>query len=81
MGNCLELFKGIVEFFRGELKKVSQNRDTALTKVTINVYNDLQIYNAFVRLQTSPPLRKCWMNWATNTTRKIIPRASSSTFS
>ena len=58
MGNCLELFKGIVEFFRGELKKVSQNRDTALTKVTINVYNDLQIYNAFEALANKSALKK-----------------------
>ena len=58
MGNCLELFKGIVEYFRNELKKVSQNRDTVLTKITINIYNDIQIYNAFETLANKPALKK-----------------------
>lgn len=59
MGNCIELFKGIVEYFRGELKKVSQNRDSGvLSTITVNVYNDLQVYNAFEALSNKAALKK-----------------------
>lgn len=59
MGNCLELFKGIVEYFRGELKKVSQSRDADnLSALTINIYNDLQVYNAFEVLANKTALKK-----------------------
>ena len=59
MGNCLELFKGIVEYFRGELKKVARDRDNGvLPIVTVNVYNDIQVYNAFEALSNKSALKK-----------------------
>lgn len=59
MGNCTELFKGIVEYYRSELKQHSPNRDNInLMSVTVNVYNDLQVYNVFESLSNKSALKK-----------------------
>lgn len=59
MGNCTELFKGIVEYYRSELKQDSQNRyNNSLMSVTVNVYNDLQVYNVFESLSNKSALKK-----------------------
>lgn len=59
MGNCTELFKGIVEYYRSELKQDSQNRDNnSLMSVTVNVYNDFQVYNVFESLSNKSALKK-----------------------
>lgn len=59
MGNCTELFKGIVEYYRSELKPDSLNIDNnRLMSVTVNVYNELQVYNAFESLSNKAALKK-----------------------
>lgn len=59
MGNCTELFKGIVEYYRGELRQDFPNRDNNnLMSVTANVYNDLQVYNVFESLSNKSALKK-----------------------
>ncbi len=59
MGNCTELFKGIVEYYCSGLKQNSLNRDNNnLMSITINVYNDLQVYNVFESLSNKSALKK-----------------------
>lgn len=59
MGNCSELFKGIVKYYRGEFKQASQNRDNYNPLfITVNVYNNLQVYNVFESLSNKSALKK-----------------------
>lgn len=60
MGDCHNLFKGIIDFYKEQLKKQFDNGKTPESMLTIivNIYNDDKLYNAFECLAHKPLLKK-----------------------